>query len=94
MVSMGKEQDNLLGIVDEEPSPADLLIIEQNLSLLKAYIKQLKPHYQQVINLRYFQDLSYKEMAEILNEPMSNIKVKLLRAKKILSEIILANESK
>lgn len=94
MVSMGKEQDNLLGIIDEEPSPADLLIIEQNLSLLKGYIKQLKPHYQQVINLRYFQDLSYKEMAEILNEPISNIKVKLLRAKKILSEIILANESK
>jgi RNA polymerase sigma factor (sigma-70 family) len=92
-VSIGRDQDNILGIVDEEPSPADLLIIEQNLSRLKSFIKQLKPHYQQVINLRYFQDLSYKEIAEILNEPMSNVKVKLLRAKKILSELILTNES-
>ena len=31
---------------------------------------------------------SYKEMADKLNEPMSNIKVKLLRAKKLLAEII------
>ena len=67
---------------------ADQLIQEQNLAKLKAYIRQLKPHYQEVINLRYFQDLSYKEIAQKLNEPMNNIKVKLLRAKKLLAEII------
>ena len=75
-------------IIDDDPSPADQLIQQQNLAQLKAYIKQLKPHYQEVINLRYFQELSYKEIAESLNEPMNNIKVKLLRAKKLLAEII------
>jgi RNA polymerase sigma-70 factor (ECF subfamily) len=75
-------------IVDEDPTPSDKLIQEQNLAQLKAYILQLKPHYQEVINLRYFQELSYKEMAAQLNEPMNNIKVKLLRAKKLLAEII------
>jgi len=91
-VSMNKEKHRLLGIIDEEPSPADLLIQEQNLLQLKHYIQQLKPHYQQVINLRYFQDLSYKEISDILNEPLSNVKVRLLRAKKILSEIILSKD--
>ena len=76
-------------IVDEDPSPSDKLIQEQNLAQLKAYISQLKPHYQEIINLRYFQELSYKEMAEQLDEPMSNIKVKLLRAKKLLAEIFI-----
>ena len=57
------------------------LIKEQNLAKLLADIKRLKPHYQKVIHLRYFQELSYKEMAAQLNEPMNNIKVKLLRAK-------------
>ena len=89
---MNKEKHRLLGIIDEEPSPADLLIQEQNLLQLKHYIQQLKPHYQQVINLRYFQDLSYKEISDILNEPLSNVKVRLLRAKKILSEIILSKD--
>jgi RNA polymerase sigma-70 factor (ECF subfamily) len=32
--------------------------------------------------------MSYQEIAEQLNEPLSNVKVKLLRAKKLLAEII------
>ena len=41
-----------------------------------------------MINLRYFQELSYKEISIELNEPINNVKVKLLRAKKLLAEII------
>jgi RNA polymerase sigma-70 factor (ECF subfamily) len=88
-VSINKNDGEIHKIIDEDPSPADQLIQEQNLAQLKAYIKQLKPHYQEVINLRYFQELSYKEMAKKLDEPMNNIKVKLLRAKKLLAEIII-----
>lgn len=87
-ISLSKNSHEIHKIVDEEPSPADQLIQEQNLAQLKAYIRQLKPHYQEVINLRYFQEFSYKEIAESLDEPMNNIKVKLLRAKKLLAEII------
>ncbi len=87
-VSFNKSHKEIHRIVDEDPSPSDKLIQEQNLAQLKAYILQLKPHYQEVINLRYFQELSYKEMAQQLDEPMNNIKVKLLRAKKLLAEII------
>ncbi len=87
-VSINKKEREALRITDEEPSPADQLINQQNLAQLKAFIKQLKPHYQEVINLRYFHDLSYKEIAEEINEPMNNVKVKLLRARKLLSEII------
>jgi len=87
-ISIHKNPTEIHEIVDEDPSPADKLIQEQNLAQLKAYIRQLKPHYQVVINMRFFQDLSYKEMAEKIGEPMNNIKVKLLRAKKLLAEII------
>jgi RNA polymerase sigma factor (sigma-70 family) len=75
-------------IIDESPSPEDILITEQNLAKLLRDIKKLKPHYQEVINLRYFQELSYQEISNELHEPMSNVKVKLLRAKKLLAEII------
>lgn len=76
------------GTLEVTPSMEDQLIQEQNLADLLRDIKKLKPHYQEVINLRYFNELSYADIAAKLNEPMNNVKVKLLRAKKLLSEII------
>ncbi len=75
-------------IVDNSPTPEDKIITEQNLAKLLCDIKKLKPHYQEVINLRFFQEFSYKEISEELNEPINNVKVKLLRAKKLLAAII------
>lgn len=82
------EDDKVYQVLDESPSAEDKLITEQNLAKLLRDIKKLKPHYQEVINLRYFQELSYIEISEELNEPMNNVKVKLLRAKKLLAAII------
>lgn len=75
-------------VADSSPSVEDKIITEQNLSQLLQYIKELKPRYQEVIQLRYFQEMSYQEIADELQEPLNNIKIKLLRAKKILAEII------
>ncbi len=75
-------------VADSTPTVEDRLIKEQNLSSLLNCIKQLKPQYQEVIQLRYFQELSYQEIADQLGEPLNNVKIKLLRAKKLLSEII------
>jgi RNA polymerase sigma-70 factor (ECF subfamily) len=83
------DDDDFYDVIDESPSPEDKLITEQNLAKLLRDIKKLKPHYQEVLNLRYFQELSYNEISEQLNEPINNIKVKLLRAKKLLADIII-----
>jgi len=86
--SLHNSEQSVYEIIDINPSPEDQLIIDQNLAQLLKYIKLLKPHYQKVINLRYFQELSYKEIALDLDEPINNVKVKLLRAKKLLAKII------
>lgn len=83
-----EEDDIAYNIADSSPSAEDELITEQNLSRLLQFIKQLKPAYQEVIQMRYFQEMSYQEIAEDLNEPLNNVKIKLLRAKKLLAEII------
>jgi RNA polymerase sigma-70 factor (ECF subfamily) len=75
-------------VIDDNPTPEDKIITDQNLAKLLRDIKKLKPKYQEVIHLRYFKELSYKEIATQINEPMNNVKVKLLRAKKLLAEII------
>lgn len=78
-------------VPDHTPTAEDKLITEQNLAQLLQFIKQLKPHYQDVINLRYFHEMSYKEISESLEEPLNNVKVRLLRARKLLAEIITQN---
>ena len=85
---ISKDDRDVFQVLDESPSPEDKLITEQHLAKLLRDIKKLKPHFQEVINLRYFQEFSYKEISKELKEPINNVKVKLLRAKKLLAEII------
>lgn len=88
-IKITKEQDERVHLIaDENPTPEDTVIGEQNLAKLLRDIKKLKPKYQEVIQLRYFQEMSYREISEQLQEPISNVKVKLMRAKKLLAEII------
>ncbi|WP_198943126.1 RNA polymerase sigma factor [Polaribacter tangerinus] len=86
-----EQEDKVYLVIDESPTPEDKIIGEQNLAKLLQDIKQLKPKYQQVIQLRYFQELSYKEISMQIEEPINNVKVKLLRAKKLLAAIINKN---
>ena len=88
-VEITDEEDyQAYNVADSSPTAEDELITEQNLSQLLQYIKELNPHYQEVIQLRYFQEMSYQEISDKIEEPLSNVKIKLLRAKKLLAEII------
>lgn len=80
-------------IADIEPIVEDKIINEQNLSNLLRQIKELQPHYREVIELRFFKEMSYKEIAVRTEQPITNVKVRLLRAKKLLAEIINQNQN-
>ncbi len=82
--SIDQKTDLINKIIDQQPSPEDLLIRQQNLEALLLHIKQLKPEYRKIIHLRFFMEMSYKEICTEIDEPMNNVKVKLLRAKKLL----------
>ena len=78
----------MYNVADQTPTQEDVLITEQNLVELLALMKMLKPIYREVLNLRYFQEMSYQDIADQLDEPLTNVKVRLLRAKKLLAESI------
>ena len=69
-------------IIDETLSPEDKLIRNQKFEDLLTKIKSLKKDYSQIIKLRFFNELSYKEISEITNQPINTVKVKIMRAKK------------
>ena len=83
-----EDEKRVYWIPEESPSAEDKLITEQNLAELLKDIKKLKPHHQEIIQLRYFQEQSYQEIANTIGIPINNVKVKLLRAKKLLACII------
>jgi len=74
---------NLLNIADH--SDEDDEILESKLSDMKKALATLKPAYRQVLELYYFQNLSYKEISKKTNVSLSNVKIRLMRAKKLLA---------
>ena len=82
------ELNNFKELKESSPSPEDDLINEQKLRSLKNKINKLKPIYKKVIELKYFNELSNKEISKKLNQPINNVKIRLMRAKRILSQII------
>ena len=57
-----------------------VLVLEEDQELHLA-IQSLDEKYRHPIILFYFHELSYEQMAEVLNVPISTIKIRLLRAK-------------
>lgn len=83
-----KEKSEVFQLPDKELTAEDQMILEQKLLQVKQAINRLKPHYKEVLELRFFHDLSYKEIAEQIGEPLNNVKVKIMRARKLLADML------
>lgn len=70
------------------PSPEQNLIIKQSNSQLMKAISELPETYKQVIVLRYLDGLTYKQISKKLDLSMSNVKVRILRGRKLLVDMI------
>jgi len=75
-------------IVDYFLSSEDHIINEQSSKYLEKELKQLKPKYLKLIKLRYYNQLSYNEIADELGISLSSVKIQLYRAKKEMSNIL------
>ena len=85
---------NTTSIVDQsednlQRTPEDEVIDKQRLQLLRAAVSELPDRYRKVIELRYYEDLAYEDIAERLGLTLSNVKIQILRAKQMLSQLML-----
>ena len=78
-----QSEDNL------QRTPEDEVIDKQRLQLLRAAVSELPERYRRVIELRYYEDLAYEEIAERLELTLSNVKIQIMRAKNMLAELML-----
>jgi len=68
--------------------PEEELIKSQKIKIMRALVNRLKPHYRILIELRYFKEYSYEEIATELNLPIGTVKAKLFRARDFLNNIL------
>ena len=72
----------------DDPTPDEELITRQRDKIVRDLVDRLAPRYRRIGNMRYFDDLSYEEIAKQLNIPLGTVKIQLRRARLLLAEII------
>ncbi len=68
--------------------PEEELIREQKIVLMRTVVKKLKPRYRTLVQMRYFDEFSYEEIAEELQLPIGTVKAQLFRARELLFNIL------
>lgn len=86
------ENGEQLRLKSKDPDPEEKLIRVQKAILLRKVVRRLKPRYQTLVELRYFREFSYEEIAKELNLPLGTVKAQLFRAREMLFKMIESTE--
>ena len=72
--------------------PEEKMIKKQKAILMRDVVEKLKPRYKRLVELRYFQEKSYEEIADELKLPLGTVKAQLFRAREFLYQILKNRE--
>ncbi len=78
----------MIELKSENRNPEEEAIREQKIQLMRSVVGRLKPRYQTLIELRYFKEMSYDEIATELDLPLGTVKAQLFRARDFLFNIL------
>lgn len=74
------------------PDPEERVITKQKHKELRDIVDKIKPHYRTLIELRYFKEYSYEEIATQLDLPLGTVKAQLFRARDLLYQILKSGQ--
>lgn len=75
-------------IQSDDPDPESYLINKQKIKHMRKVVSRLKPRYRNLVELRYFKEYSYEEIADELDIPIGTVKAQLFRARELLLNIL------
>ncbi len=84
--------DHGIEVIDEKQSASKIMELKTDLFVLETKLPELKDEYREVIILRFVNELSIKEIAEILDKSKGNVRVLIFRALKALKELLENDE--
>ncbi len=85
----GEEGNELVNYLPSDgPDPEEKVIKKEKMVMMREVVEKLKPHYRKLIELRYFKEYSYEEIATELELPLGTVKAQLFRAREFISNIM------
>jgi RNA polymerase sigma-70 factor (ECF subfamily) len=70
------------------PTPEQSVIDSQQRAQLESFMERMRPQYRRLIDLRFFRDFSYEELAAELGIPIGTVKTQLHRAREQMCKFI------
>ncbi len=83
-----------MDIKAEGLNPEENMVKKQKVKHMHEVVEKLKPRYRILVEMRYFEELSYEEIAEKLDLPLGTVKAQLFRAREFLANILRNSEGK
>ena len=77
-----------IDVLDNSLNPQDEAINTQKIELVRLFVTKLPAKYQRLVKLRYFDELSYDEIATELDAPLGTVKAQLHRARELMYELV------
>jgi RNA polymerase sigma factor (sigma-70 family) len=81
-----------IDIEDDDNNPQDDFIRTQRIEMVRIFVDKLPAKYRKLVQLRYFDELSYEEIAQELEKPLGTVKAQLHRSRELLFEIAKGKE--
>ena len=87
-------ESQLIGIIawSTNENPEEILIRKENEILIRKVLENLEPRCRKLLELRYFGEYSYSEIASELKISIGTIKVQLFRSRKLLHQLLRNSE--
>ncbi|MCC5920886.1 MAG: sigma-70 family RNA polymerase sigma factor [Cyclobacteriaceae bacterium] len=77
-----------IDVEDNNLDPMEVAIKGQKILLVRMFVTKLPPKYQRLVKLRYFDELSYVEIAQELDAPLGTVKAQLHRARELMYDLV------
>lgn len=87
-IDCDSDQDYSANIRSNTMNPEEQCINRQKIQMMRMVMNKLSEKYRLMIELRYFEELSYDEIATELNIPLGTVKAQLFRAKEMMYELL------
>ncbi|MFT7231543.1 MAG: RNA polymerase sigma factor (sigma-70 family) [Cyclobacteriaceae bacterium] len=82
-----------IDVEDHNLTPDEATINTQKIELVRMFVTKLPAKYQRLVKLRYFDELSYEEIAKELEAPLGTVKAQLHRARELMYELVKHNKN-
>lgn len=77
-----------IDVEDKNLTPDEETIKTQKIQLVRMFVSKLPAKYQRLVRLRYFDELSYEEIAREIEAPLGTVKAQLHRARELMYDLV------